>query len=56
MKLRVTISKTADGAKDYLQVLSLDLETNIVLVADEITIQENRPRKRKRKKDGIGPL
>lgn len=44
--LKVTLSKTADGEHDYLQILSADLfSTNIVLVADGIEVNDTRPKK-----------
>lgn len=43
MKLTVTVSKTRQGDKDYLQVLSEDqFSINIVLLADKIELQERR--------------
>ncbi len=43
MKLTVTISKTAMGNQDYLQIMSDDLvSVNIVLIADEIQIKDDR--------------
>jgi len=48
MKLHVTISKTSDGASDYIQIISNDAVTvNVVLVADKIEVQDARePAKR----------
>ncbi len=43
MKLRVTVSKTSGGDKDYLQVLSDDqFSVNVVLIADEIVVEDLR--------------
>jgi hypothetical protein len=42
-KLTVTVSKTADGKTDYLQVLSGDqFALNIVLIADKIEMRDAR--------------
>ncbi len=39
MKLNIRVSKTSDGKRDYVQIMSEDQVTvNIVLVADEITV------------------
>lgn len=46
-KLTVTLSRTADGAADYMQILSLDqFSLNIVLIADVIVIDDARKSKR----------
>jgi hypothetical protein len=43
MKLSVTITKTANGKSDYIQVMSEDMfTTNIVLIADEIEVDDQR--------------
>lgn len=48
-KLQVTISKTADGARDYLQVVSADQFTvNVVLIADVIAIVDARAKPTKK--------
>lgn len=40
--LVVTIQKARDG-RDYLQIMSEDMvETNIVLIADKITVKDKR--------------
>ena len=40
---RITISSTADGSAEYLQIVSMDgLETNIVLIG-EFEIFDTRP-------------
>lgn len=45
MGLRITVSKTADGTQDYLQIMSDDqFSTNIVLITDKITIEDARPK------------
>ena len=41
-ELTVTIQKASDG-RDYLQIMSGDMvETNIVLIADKITVEDKR--------------
>lgn len=41
--LTVTVSKTADGKSDYLQILSADqFALNIVLIADRIEVKDVR--------------
>jgi hypothetical protein len=43
MKLQVTVTKTADGKQDYIQVISEDMvSVNIVLVTDEIVVKDHR--------------
>ncbi len=43
MKLNVTITKTSNGDKDYIQIMSDDYVTvNVVLVADEIKVDDKR--------------
>lgn len=43
-KLTITLSKTATGDRDYLQVLSADgWSLNIVLIADSIEVKDSRP-------------
>ena len=43
-KLRVTVTKTADGLMEYLQIISEDqFALNIVLISSEITIRDARP-------------
>jgi len=52
-KLNVTITKTADGRRDYIQIMSADqISVNIVFVADRINIQDHRVIKGKWKKGG----
>lgn len=49
MKLKITISKTAQGDKDYLQVMSDDaFSVNVVLLADEIEILDTRKKGKKK--------
>lgn len=43
MKLNVTITKTATGSGEYIQVMSDDmLSVNVVLVAESIKLQDLR--------------
>lgn len=43
MDLKVTITKTANGLQDYIQIMSDDLmTTNIVLIADQIVVEDHR--------------
>jgi hypothetical protein len=43
MKLNVTVTKTSDGARDYIQIMSDDMFTvNVVLVADLIEVRDAR--------------
>jgi len=45
-KLIITVSKTANGEKDYVQVISDDqFSINVVLIADEIEIRDARTTK-----------
>jgi len=47
VNLKVTVTKTAQGDQDYIQVMSDDqLSVNIVLVADRIELQDMRPKKK----------
>lgn len=42
-QLTVTVNKTANGAADYIQILSADtIGINIVLIAGEIKIEDHR--------------
>ncbi len=46
MKINVTVSKASDGRQDYIQLMSDDMiSVNIVLVADDVVMQDARPRK-----------
>ncbi len=48
--LTVTISKTADGENDYMQILSTDqFSLNIVLIAGVITVKDVRQSEVKRR-------
>ena len=41
--LTITVSKTANGLKDYVQVMSGDaVSVNVVLIADRIKIIDSR--------------
>lgn len=43
--LKITLSKTADGQHDYLQIMSADqFAINIVLIAHKITVMDVRPK------------
>jgi len=43
MILNVTITKTADGKQEYIQIMSGDMiSVNIVLVADAIKVKDHR--------------
>jgi hypothetical protein len=42
--LKLTISETADGSSDYLQIVSDDqFALNIVLIAGKIEVADSRP-------------
>ena len=42
-KLTITVTKTADGQREYVQIMSGDMFTvNVVLIADTIEIQDAR--------------
>lgn len=46
LNLKVTISKTADGRSDYMQIVSGDqFALNIVLISDLIEVEDSRPPK-----------
>lgn len=46
MKLNVTVTKTSNGAFDYVQIISDDaVFVNIVLIADEIAVVDHRAKK-----------
>jgi len=41
--LTIQVSKTSDGANDYVQITSLDqVSVNLVLIAGEIKIEDRR--------------
>ena len=43
-RLNIRITKTRDGSSNYVQIMSADMiSLNIVLIADEIVVQDNRP-------------
>lgn len=43
--VKVTLSRTANGAEEYLQILSDDqFRLNIVLVAEEFEVRDERPK------------
>ena len=43
-KLRITVTKTSDGLREYVQIMSGDQFTvNVVLIADSIEIEDGRP-------------
>lgn len=47
-KLTVTITKTATGQHDYVQIMSGDNFTvNVVLIAGEIVVQDHRVKSKK---------
>lgn len=47
-KLTITVTKTADGRYEYIQIASpAAMPVNIVLIADEVVIEDMRtPKKR----------
>ena len=48
MILNVTITKTADGKQDYIQIMSDDaISVNVVLVVDSIKVEDHRKPKKK---------
>ena len=48
LRLNVTISKTADGKDDYIQIMASDgISVNVVLIATEIKVQDVRPKPKK---------
>ena len=43
-KLRIQVTKTADGQREYVQIMSADQFTvNVVLIANEIELIDERP-------------
>jgi len=47
MNINVTVSKTSDGLRDYVQLISDDAVTvNVVLVADRVSVRDSRPAER----------
>ena len=48
IRLNITISKTADGKDDYIQIMSSDgLSINVVMIATEIRVYDTRPKPKK---------
>ncbi len=44
-QLTITVSKTADGSDDYVQIMSGDQFTiNVVLIAAEVEVNDSRPK------------
>jgi hypothetical protein len=42
-KLTIQVTKTADGKKEYVQIMSGDMLTvNVVLIAEQIVIRNDR--------------
>lgn len=42
-KLTIQVTKTRDGKQEYVQIMSADqFSINVVLIADEIEITDNR--------------
>jgi hypothetical protein len=42
-EIRITVSKTADGKGDYVQVMSSDqFNVNLVVIAGKVTIADTR--------------
>lgn len=58
-ELRIQVTKTSDGLRDYVQVMSADqLTINLVLLADKVVVSDLRdeqpkPRKKVRQKRGV---
>ena len=56
-ELRIQVTKTSDGSRDYVQIISADqLTINLVLLADKIVVSDLRPpetKPRKRVKRGV---
>jgi len=43
-KLTITVTKTADGRYEYIQIASpAAMPINIVLIADQVVIEDHRP-------------
>lgn len=50
MKLTIQVTKTANGEQEYIQVMSDDMfSINVVLIADQIEIRDDRPKAPKKK-------
>lgn len=42
-KLTITVTKTANGQQEYVQIMSADMfSINVVLIADEIEVRDER--------------
>lgn len=51
-RLNVTITKTADGKADYIQLMSKDMiSVNVVIVAEEISFEDWREKVKFKKHD-----
>ena len=52
--LNIQVTKTADGARDYVQITSSDqFSVNIVLISDQITVEDHRPKPKRKSKRGV---
>lgn len=50
-ELRIQVTKTADGLREYVQIMSADqLTINLVLLADKVVITDQRDVQPKRKR------
>ncbi len=47
--LNVAIYKTTNGNDEYVQILSHDMEVNVVLFATKVKINDARPQPKKKK-------
>lgn len=55
--MTITLSKTADGSQEYLQILSADMAVNVVLIAPSFVLQDFRagvPRRKRKEKTDAG--
>ena len=42
-KLKVTVTKTSDGKREYIQIMSADqVSVNVVFVAEDIEVEDHR--------------
>lgn len=39
-KLKITVTKTANGLGEYVQIISDDMLVNVVLIANEIEVDD----------------
>lgn len=47
MKLTITVTKTSDGLREYVQIMSEDMiSINIVLIAEKMEIEDYRKAKK----------